>query len=160
MNAFGSRIVAFFAAVAVAYTFGTLSYSQVNLASLVELGMPVDMGVRLQTAWHDLTSMYDLYLPLMAVTLALAFMIARVVMIWLPLRMLGFILAGFCGVWVLDALLGAVLTGGTHPLVVTRFTGGWLTQCLAGALGGFAYAWVRGLTGEPQAAQAEASVNA
>ena len=136
----GSRIGAFVAALAATYIVGTLSYSQLNLASLVELNMPVDASVRLHTAWHDMTSMYGLYLPLVGVALLLAFLVTGPVLRWLPqLRVLGYILGGAAAIWVMDYLLGAFLTGGTHPLVVTRTPAGLLSQCLAGAVGGYVF---------------------
>lgn len=144
MSAAISRLFAFVVAIFAAYLFGTLTYSQLALAPLVEMGMPVDSAVRMGTFWHDFTHMFDLYLPLLTVALFLGFTITRIVLRWVPqLRTLGFILAGFCAMWLMDYLLGAVLTGGTHPIPVTRFFGGWLTQCLAGALGGYVYVLMR-----------------
>ena len=138
MGKAGSRIVAFLLALAVAYLIGTATYSQLNLASLIEMGMPVDSSVRWMTFWHDFTHMYDLYLVLLAVALLLGFGIATLILKWVPqLRTLGYVSAGFVAVFALDYLLGAVLTGGTHPLVVTRTTMGLLSQCLAGAVAGW-----------------------
>ena len=135
------KVIAFIAAVVAAYLFGVLTYGQLNLASLVELGVEVDFAARLDTAIHDLTHMYDLYLPLITVALLLGFLVTGLVLRWVPqIRTLGFILGGFCAIWMMDFLLGAVLTGGTHPIPVTRYTAGFLTQCLAGALAGYVYA--------------------
>lgn len=135
-------VFAFAAALFAAYLFGTLTYSQLILANLVEMGMPVDAGVRVETFWHDFTSMYDLYLPLIAVALLLGFLIAALILRWVPqIRVLGYVAAGFCAIWVMDTLLGAVLTGGTHPLVVTRTTVGLLSQCLAGGIAGWCFAF-------------------
>lgn len=134
-------IAAFVAALLITYLFGTLTYSQLIMGNLVEMGMPVDAGVRAAAFWHDFTHMYDLYLPLVAVALLLGFIVAGIVLRWVPqIRVLGYLLAGFMAIFVMDYLLGAVLTGGTHPLVVTRTTVGLLSQCLAGALGGLTFA--------------------
>ncbi|MEM7002656.1 MAG: hypothetical protein AAF529_17845 [Pseudomonadota bacterium] len=134
------RAGAFVAAVVAAYLVGTIGYSQMNLAWQVEMGMPVDAAVRWQTAVHDVSSMLDLYLGLIAVTLLLAFLVTALVLRWVPqLRTLGYVVGGFAGIFVLDFLLGALLTGGTHPLAVTRTTMGLISQCLAGAIGGSVY---------------------
>lgn len=135
------RIMAFIAAVLVAYVLGTLAYSQLNLANLVELGMPVNANIRMATAWHDMTSMYDLYLPLVSIALLLGFAIVGLVLRWLPqMKTLGYITGGFIAIYAMDFLLGAVLTGGTHPLVVTRTTVGLVTLCLSGAVAGLVFA--------------------
>ncbi|MFT7651377.1 MAG: hypothetical protein ACI9ON_003075 [Limisphaerales bacterium] len=135
------RVFAFVLAVAAAYVFGTLTYSQLNLANLVEMGVEVDFQARLTTSLHDLTSMYDLYLPLIAVALLLGLLIAGLVLRWVPqIRTLGYVVGGFAAIFAMDFLLGAVLTGGTHPLVVTRTTVGLITQCMAGAIGGLVFA--------------------
>lgn len=132
---------AFVLAVIVAYGFGTLTYSQLNLANLVEMGVEVDFQARLTTTIHDLTSMYHLYLPLVAISLLLGLLVAGLVLKWVPqLRTLGYVIGGFAAIFVMDFLLGALLTGGTHPLVVTRTTVGLITQCMAGALGGWVFA--------------------
>ncbi|MEQ8689695.1 MAG: hypothetical protein RIC89_02510, partial [Pseudomonadales bacterium] len=39
-------IAAFVAALLITYLFGTLTYSQLIMGNLVEMGMPVDAGVR------------------------------------------------------------------------------------------------------------------
>ena len=80
-----------------------------------------------------------------SVALLLGFLVAALILRWVPqLRTLGYVSAGFVGIFTVDFLLGAVLTGGTHPLAVTRTTIGLLSQCLAGALGGYVYALVTG----------------
>ncbi len=145
MQKFGRVVLGFIAAVAVTYVVAALAYSQLNLANLVELGMPVTGEVRWQAALHDLGGMALLYLPIIAVALLLGFLVAALILRWVPqLRTLGYVSAGFAGIFMVDFLLGAVLTGGTHPLAVTRTTIGLLSQCLAGALGGYVYVLVTG----------------
>ena len=136
------RVLYFFLAVFVAYLFGTLTYSQLILANLAEMGVAIEMGTRFANAWHDFSHMYDLYLPLVSVALLLGFAVAGLVLRWVPqITTLGYVLGGFFAIYVMDYLLGAVLTGGTHPLVVTRTPMGLLSQCLAGALGGWVFAF-------------------
>ena len=84
--------------------------------------------------------MYDLYLPLVGVALLLGFSVAGLVLRWMPqIQTLGYLLGGFCAIYMMDLLLGAVLTGGTHPLVVTRTTVGLISQCLAGGVAGVVF---------------------
>ena len=136
-------VIAFLLAVLAAELFGVITYGQLNLAALVELGMPVDMGVRWEVMWHDLLSMSQAYLVLLVIALGIAFAIAALIVKKVPqLRYLGFISAGFVALLVLN--LGAVeATGGMHPLPVTRTFVGLLSQCLAGAVGGWVFASVR-----------------
>lgn len=135
------KVVAFLLATGVTYVSAALAYSQLNLANLVELGMPVTASVRAHVAWHDVLGMAGLYLPIIVVALILGFAVAWLILRWVPqLHTIGYVAAGFVAIFVVDFLLGALLTGGTHPLAVTRTTIGLLSQCLAGALGGFVFA--------------------
>lgn len=133
-------VLAYIAAVVTAYVAAVLAYTQLNLANVVEMGLPVSFKDRIGAAGHDLIGMASLYLPIIAVALLLAFGFTAIVLRWVPqLRTLGYLLAGFVGIFVVDYALGALLTGGTHPLAVTRTTIGLLSQCLAGALGGYVF---------------------
>ncbi|XOV81487.1 MAG: hypothetical protein ACFHXK_11440 [bacterium] len=134
-------VLAFVLAVITAYVLAVLAYTQLNLANIVEMGLPVSMTDRIGAAGHDLMGMATLYLPIIAVALLLAFGFTAIVLRWVPqLRTLGYILAGFVGIFAVDFALGALLTGGTHPLAVTRTTIGLLSQCVAGAIGGYVFA--------------------
>jgi len=131
-------IIAFVAAVLATYVIAVLGYTQLNLANLVEMGVSVSPGVRFQSALHDLGGMTGLYLPIISVALLLGFGVTRVVLIWLSeLRTVGYILGGFVAIFVVDLALGQLM--GTHPLAVTRTSVGLLSQCLAGALGGYVF---------------------
>ncbi len=133
-------VVAYLSAVLAAYVLAVIAYTQLNLANVVEMGLPVDMAVRLEATWHDLLGMTSLYLPIIAVAFLIAFSVTAVILRWVPqLRTLGYLLAGFVGIFTVDYALGAFLTGGTHPLAVTRTTIGLLSQCIAGALGGYVF---------------------
>ena len=82
----------------VTYIVASLTYSQLNLANLVELGMPVTAEVRWRTALHDMSGMAALYLPIIAVALLLGFLVAALILRWVPqLRTLGYVAAGFAG---------------------------------------------------------------
>lgn len=134
-------VLAFFAAVLAAYVVAVLMYSQFNLANLVEMGIEVDLGLRLQTALHDLTGMVGIYFPVLIVAFLIAFGVMRLILNWVPqLRTVGYILSGFAAIFAIDAILGSVF--GMHPLAVTRTTMGLLGQCVAGAVGGYVFAWI------------------
>ena len=140
-------VIAFVVAVIVAYVLAVLMYTQINLGNVVEMGLEVTAGDRFAAALHDLVGMLGLYLPIIGVALLIAFGVARVILIWVPqLRTLGYVLAGFVAIYTVDFALGALLTSGTHPLAVTRTTVGLLSQCVAGAIGG--YVFVRMLPGK------------
>ena len=88
--------LAFVWAVLGGYVFAVLTYSQLNLNRLVDLGVALALGDRLTTAFHDLLGM-PVYLFVIAVALLIAFAIAGLVIRWVPhLRTLGFVLAGAC----------------------------------------------------------------
>ena len=134
-------LLAFLAALATTYVVAALFYSQLNLGQLVEMGIEVSAGVRLQTALHDVMGMVGLYLPILAVGLMIAFAVARLILRWVPqLRKLAYIAAGFVGVFAIDALMVSIFS--MHPLAVTRTTVGLLSQCVAGALGGYVFALI------------------
>lgn len=133
-------VVAYLFAVLATYVLAVIAYTQLNLANVVELGLPVNLADRLGASWHDLLGMTSLYLPIIAVAFLIAFSITAVILRWVPqLRTLGYLLAGFVGIFTVDYALGALLTGGTHPLAVTRTTIGLLSQCVAGAVGGYVF---------------------
>lgn len=143
-------VIAFVIAVVVAYVLAVLMYTQLNLANVVEMGLEVTMADRAGAALHDLAGMLPLYASIIAVAFLIAFPVARLILIWVPqLRTLAYVLAGFAAIYTVDFALGALLTSGTHPLAVTRTTVGLLSQCVAGAIGG--YVFVR-LLPEPKAA--------
>lgn len=142
------RILAFVAAVIGGYVFAVLTYSQLNLSNLTDMGVAIAFGERLTTTGHDLVSMTSMYLPIMTVALLVAFPIAALIIRWVPqLRTLGFVLAGIVGMFAL--IMFFKVTMGTNPLVVTRTFVGIASQCIAGALAGLIYARVSSrLSGE------------
>ena len=145
---FGSgmkNVLAFVAAVVVAYIVAVICYTQLNLANLVEMGLTVDFGDRVSAALHDLGGMAPLYLPIIAVAFLLGFGVAALIIRFVPqLRSLGYVLAGFVAIYTVDWALGNLIAAGTHPLAVTRTTVGLLSQCVAGAIGGYVFVRILG----------------
>lgn len=131
----------FMLAVLVTYLAGIMFISQVNLASIIEVGMTVDMGVRIDAALHDLTHMYDIYLPLVAVALLIAFSVAAGIIKFVPdLRLFGYVLAGFVGLVAIHVIMKMVL--GFTLFAATRSLIGLLLQGVAGAAGGWIFHWL------------------
>lgn len=143
-------VLGFVAAVAATYVFAAVSYSQLNLASLLEMGLVVDAGTRLKTTVHDLGGLALIYLPIISVALLIGFGVARLVLIWVPqLRTIGYMLAGFAALYTVEYALGNLVASGTHPLHVTMTTVGLLSQCVAGAIGGYVFVRMTRQTAEP-----------
>ncbi len=131
-------IKGFVVAVVTTYLLATLFVSQGNLAAIAPFGLPVDMVIRLQAAWHDMTHMVTLFLPLSSIALLIAFLVCA----WLCKRFPGasaylYPLAGFAALLTLIFTMNTVF--GLTPIAPTRTLGGLLLQGLAGAAGGYVY---------------------
>jgi hypothetical protein len=134
------RVIAFIAAVLVTYVLAVLMYTQINLGNLVEMGLEVTLADRVSAAFHDLLGMIVLYLPIIALAFLIAFATSHLILRWVPqLRTLAYMLAGFVGIFAVDFLLVHLVMSGAHPLAVTRTTVGLLSQCVAGAIGGYVF---------------------
>lgn len=137
-------VFAWAAAVLVAYALATLAATQSVAGRLADMGVGVSLAERLQMSGQDLLGMAGLYLPLIAVGLLLAFLVAG----FLgrrspPRRTVLFMLAGAMAMisihlalqWSFDITLVAVAR---TPL-------GLLSQALAGAAGGYGYTQLKKL---------------
>ena len=132
------RILAFMVAVLGGYVFAVLAYSQLNLSNLTDMGVAVGFSDRFGTFAHDVLSMTSMYLPIMTVALLVAFLLAALVLRWVPhLRELGYVLAGTVGM--LAVILFFKVAMGTNPIAVTRTLVGLVSQGLAGAVAGLVY---------------------
>jgi hypothetical protein len=132
------RILAFMVAVLGGYVFAVLAYSQLNLSNLTDMGVAVGFSDRFGTFAHDVLSMTSMYLPIMTVALLVAFLLAALVLRWVPhLRVLGYVLAGAVGM--LAVILFFKVAMGTNPIAVTRTLVGLVSQGLAGAVAGLVY---------------------
>ena len=135
------RIYGFLAAVVVTYTVAVIGYSQINLLNLVDMGIAIDLAMRVQTLQHDLVGMLELFLPIVFVALLLAFLIGALIIRRVPhLRTIGYVLAGTMGIYAV--IVGLGLITGTNPIAVTRSAAGLLSQVAAGAVGGLVFALV------------------
>ena len=128
----------FIAAVVATYVLGAIFVSQGNISSVVAMGFDVTLGDRLNAAIHDMTHMYDIYLPVVTIGLLIAFLVAGLIVRFVPnLRLIGFVSAGVVGLIALHVIAKAVL--GVSGIAPTRELVGLLAQGLAGGFGGWVY---------------------
>ncbi|MFT4798894.1 MAG: hypothetical protein ACI9B8_000276 [Sulfitobacter sp.] len=131
-------VSAYIVAVLVTYIVGALAISQGNVGQIVEMGFDVTVAQRLDAALHDVTHMYDLYLPLVSVGLLIGLLFAGIIIRFVPhLMMIGYVSAGFTSMLALPLLANVVL--GAAALAPTREISGLIAQGVAGGIGGYAY---------------------
>lgn len=140
------QVSAFAAAVLLATALGSVMQTQLNLAALQGLGVPVSMQVRLQATLHDLVNFTILYGVIVVVSIVPAFWVAgRVSRGSSPGRQFWFAAAGVVGL-----LTGFLAVDAFAPvpgfIAATRTATGTLAMAGTGAAGGWLYAW---LTGRP-----------
>ncbi len=133
------RVMSWLAAVAASFVLGSAAMTQVVLSDLASMGVATGMRLRLATTLGDLVGLSGSYLPLLAVSLLIAFAIAGALF-----RLVGrgrtalYLVAGAAGVgallWVLEWVLGL------NPLSGARGVDGFLLQVLAGLAGGYVFA--------------------
>ena len=134
----GKIIGGYIIAVLATYLVGAALISQANLANVAAMGATVDWATRMDAMLHDALHMYEIYLPLVAVSFLIAFTAAALVIRQLPsLRLVGYVLAGFVGLVAIHLLMKAVL--GLTCVAPTRTLAGLLGQGCAGALGGYVF---------------------
>lgn len=131
-------LAAYLAAVLVTYTGAVIAHSQSVAARLHEMGVDESLAVRLEHTLHDLVGMSGLFLPIIALALAIAFPFARLVMRLLPRwRAVGYPLAGGAAVLAVHVLLA--VTFEITPVAAARTALGLTLQALCGVLGGWVF---------------------
>jgi hypothetical protein len=132
------RLLAWLLAVAVAYVLASVTATQSVIGSLARMGVDVPFGDRLAMTLQDLAGMANMFLPMVAFALLVAFMTAA-----LLCRRLGrwrlalYALAGATALVMIHVVLQ--LAFGLTPIAVARTAGGLAMQGLAGAAGGICY---------------------
>jgi hypothetical protein len=125
-------------AVLVAYGLASVFATQSVVASLGRMGVAVPPSDRLAMTLADLAGMANMFLPMVAFALLVAFMAAALLRHWLGRgRFLLYALAGAAAV--VTTHLGLQAAFGITPVAAARSAGGLLLQALAGAAGGLAY---------------------
>ena len=131
-------IAGYILAVLVTYILGAAFVSLGNIAAVISMGFEVTFSHRIEALLHDITHMYDLYLPLVAIGLMIALLVAAAIIRFVPnLRLIGYLSAGFVGMIALHVILKAVL--GLSGIAPTRELLGLVLQGVAGGCGGLAY---------------------
>jgi len=138
MKRFVQTLLAWAAAVLLTYGLACLAATQSVAGRLAGMGIPVSFAERLQMSGQDLLGMVGLFLPLIAVGLLLAYLVAG----WLgrrqPTRRTGlFMLAG--AVAMLSIHLALRWSFDLDLIAVARTPLGLLSQALAGLAGGYFY---------------------
>jgi formate hydrogenlyase subunit 4 len=133
-----NRLLAWLAAVGATYVLASAFATQSVIARLGEMGVGVPVGDRLAMTARDIAGMVSLFLPLVAATILIAFIVATIITHWLrDWRTFLFILAGAAGMIAFHLILQAAL--GMTPIAAARTTGGIAMQGVAGALGGWVF---------------------
>lgn len=131
-------VSSFIAAVIATYVLGAIFISQGNIASIIAMNFEVTMAQRWEAAVHDVTSMTDIYLALIAVSFVISLPVATLIIKKLPhLRMIGYVLAGAVGLAALHIIMKMVL--GLSGIAPTRSIVGLLAQAVAGGVGGYLF---------------------
>lgn len=132
------RFGAWLLAVAVAYLLASVTATQSVIGSLAGMGVNVQPGVRIQMTLSDILGMANMFLPMVAFALLIAFMTAALLCRWLARwRLPLYALAGAAAVVMIHLVLN--LAFGLTPIAIGRSAGGLALQGLAGAAGGICY---------------------
>lgn len=131
-------VIVLIPAVLGAYLLGSVIATQVILARLQAMAIPVTLSDRLHASWHDILGLATSYLPLML----LAFIVAMPVAVFLgnrlpKARVLLYGLAGATAVVAIHLIVKAVL--GLNGLAAVRDLHGLLLQGVAGWFGGYLF---------------------
>jgi hypothetical protein len=136
-------LFAWLAASVVTYATGSVLMTQVVLGDVASFGIDVDLAARLRTTAADLAGLAGSYLPLVAVALLVAFLVATALrrllpVAWRPLCLV----AGATSVGALLGIMSAVF--GMNPLAGAAGAGGLSLQMLAGLAGGGVFSMLTG----------------
>jgi hypothetical protein len=142
------KLAVYLAAVATAYVLAVAGASGHVAGRLATMGVVLGPGERFAMVLSDLAGMVNLFLPMVAFALLVAFLVAALLCRW-P-RRLGtgtslalYALAGFSAVACIH--LAMQLAFGLTPVAVARSLPGLFGQGLAGAVGGLLYLWLNRL---------------
>jgi hypothetical protein len=131
-------LLAYVAAVLVAYVLAAIAATQHVMARLADMGVAVTLGDRLGTTLHDLASMAPTYLPILAIAFAIALPVAAGVIRLAPRwRWLGYPLAGGVAVLAIHVTLNQLFD--ITPVAAARTVLGLTVQVLGGAVGGWLF---------------------
>jgi hypothetical protein len=125
-------------AVLLAYSLATLFATQSVISHLADMGIPLSLGERLLMSAKDQLGMTSLFLPLIAVGMLIAMLVAGLLGRHNPRRRTHlFMLAG--AVAMLSIHLALHWSFDITPVAIARSPLGLLSQPLAGAAGGYLF---------------------
>ncbi len=131
--------VAFPVAVAATFVATSVVHTEFVLAGLASIGAPAPLDLNLATVVGDVAGLAPALAPVVAIALALGFVVAAgLKRVLKPLAGIAYPLAGFAAM--ATALYAMKLSYHTTPLAGARSDAGYVLICLAGALGGYAFA--------------------
>ena len=105
------------------------------------MGFEITASHRVDALIHDITHMYDIFLPVIAIALAIGLSVAAGIIRFVPhLRLIGYVSAGFVAMIAIHLILKALL--GLTGIAPTREVMGLVAQGIAGAAGGFVFHWI------------------
>ena len=134
-------LAGFIAGVLVTYLLGTIFISQGNIAAVTNMGFEITFAQRFGAMIHDITHMYDIYLPVVFVAMLIALSVAGGIIRFLPnQRLIGYLSAGFVGMIAVHVIVKVTL--GASGIAPTRELAGLVLQGIAGGLGGLAFHYV------------------
>jgi len=134
------KLGAYLSAIIVAYLLAAVTATQSVVARLGEIGIDVDLKERLGMTLHDIAGMAGMFLPMIAAGLLAAFLVTALLCRWLGRRPVAlYVLAGAVALVAIHLTLK--LAFGITPIAVARTMGGLFIQGLAGAVGGWFYAY-------------------
>jgi len=132
------RLGAWLLAVATAYVLASVTATQSVIGQLAGMGITVPMSDRVAMTLQDILGMANMFLPMVAFALLVAFMTAALLCRWLARwRLPLYALAGATAVIMIHVILH--LAFGLTPIAIARTGGGLAIQGLAGAAGGICY---------------------
>ncbi len=121
------------------YGLAALFSTQITMNEVARLGLEVSFGERISAAAHDVVGMATAYLPLVAVSLLIAFPVAALVLRFTPVsRTISYMLAGAAAMLALHLIMHGVFE--VHPLPAARTALGLAMLTGAGAVGGYVFA--------------------
>ena len=141
MKLFFKRLGCFILAVIAAAVLSCIASTQFVLAELGALGVDVPVSVRFTTTIHDVLGMGRVMVIIYLPTFLIAFVTAALCTWLLPgSRQLWFAFAGLASILAAIAVADSLM--GMMPIAGARSTTGFMAQGLAGAAGGWLYAWL------------------
>jgi hypothetical protein len=137
-NTIVRNVASFFAAVITAYVIGAIFISQGNIASVVAMKLDISVAQRFDAAFHDVTHMTNIYLPVIAVSYLIAMPVASLIIKYVPQqRLLLYVLAGAVGLVAIHVIMKSLI--GFSGIAATRSVVGLIAQAIAGGVGGYLF---------------------